>query len=56
MRGTYTKSGVDVQEGQLKVIAYPDGILKEGFGKEPENLWGTLETLEADEATVNKST
>lgn len=53
-RGTYTKLGVDIQEDQLKTLTRPDAILEEGFGKEPEALWGTLETLEADETTVSK--
>ena len=39
----------------MKVMAYPEGIFKEGYGKEPEALWGTLETLEADDTTIVKA-
>lgn len=55
-RGTYTKFGLDVQEDQLKVISTPQAIFEEQYGKEPESIWGTLECLEADGATVIKST
>ncbi|KAF8974348.1 hypothetical protein BDZ97DRAFT_1647412 [Flammula alnicola] len=53
--GTYTKYGVDVQEDQLKVISSPNAILEDGYGMEPENLWGTVERIEADDLTVTKS-
>lgn len=44
--GSYTKYGVDVQEDQLKTFNDPaTQIHAEGFGKEPETLWGTLETI-----------
>lgn len=54
-QGTYTKYGVDVQEQQLKVIASPDAIFNEDFGREPQTLWGTLENIEADGVTITKT-
>ncbi|RDB22861.1 putative oxidoreductase C26H5.09c [Hypsizygus marmoreus] len=54
-QGTYTKYGLDVQEDQLKVIPTPQGILQEQYGREPETIWGTLETLEPDNVTVKSS-
>jgi hypothetical protein len=53
--GTYTKFGVDVQEEQLKVMASPGGILDDGFGREPEALWGTVENVEVDGVSVRKA-
>ncbi|EPT02790.1 hypothetical protein FOMPIDRAFT_99835 [Fomitopsis schrenkii] len=44
--GTYTKTGLDVQEQQLRAYADPEDILKDpAYGVEPEALWGTLENL-----------
>ncbi|KAI0080650.1 oxidoreductase [Panus rudis PR-1116 ss-1] len=46
--GTFTKTGVDVQEDQLKVIGSPKEIVDESntaYGQEPEAIWGTLENL-----------
>lgn len=54
-RGTYTKYGVDVQEEQLKAIKSPNAILEEGFGKEPEELWGVVENIEADGVSIRKA-
>ncbi|KAF7301390.1 NAD binding rossmann fold [Mycena indigotica] len=54
-KGSYIKYGVDVQEDQLKAISSPKAIHTDDFGVEPENLWGTLECLEADDVTMNKS-
>jgi hypothetical protein len=55
INGTYVKFGVDVQEDQLKVISSPNAILDQRYGMEPENLWGTVENIEADDLTVTKS-
>ncbi|KAF5369971.1 hypothetical protein D9758_001186 [Tetrapyrgos nigripes] len=54
-KGTYTKYGLDVQEDQLKAMASPQGIFQEDFGKEAESIWGTIETIQEDQVTVNKS-
>ncbi|KAI0824645.1 oxidoreductase [Trametes gibbosa] len=55
-RGTYLKSGVDVQEDQLKVIPSPAAIgTTAAYGVEPEEIWGTLENLGPDGSTVVKS-
>ncbi|TBU23481.1 oxidoreductase [Dichomitus squalens] len=44
--GTYLKYGVDVQEDQLKVIPSPAGIVQsESYGVEPEEIYGTVESL-----------
>ncbi|KAI0650178.1 oxidoreductase [Trametes meyenii] len=55
-RGTYLKYGVDVQEDQLKVIPDPAQITQSPeYGVEPEAIWGTVDNLAADGATVVKS-
>ncbi|KAG5636427.1 hypothetical protein H0H81_008102 [Sphagnurus paluster] len=54
-QGTYVKYGLDIQEDQLKVIPTPQAVLEEGYGKEPEAIWGTVENIEADDVTVRKS-
>jgi predicted dehydrogenase len=54
-KGTYTKFGIDVQEDQLKAMASPNGIFEDGFGREPEALWGTVENIEADDVSVRKT-
>ncbi|KZT12863.1 oxidoreductase [Laetiporus sulphureus 93-53] len=54
--GTYTKFGIDVQEAQLKAMASPTEIVDSpSYGREPEELWGTLENLAADGA-VSRTT
>lgn len=54
--GTFLKYGVDVQEDQLKVILSPAAIAQnEQYGVEPEDIWGTVESLDADGKVV-KST
>ncbi|KAI9066401.1 oxidoreductase [Trametes sanguinea] len=46
--GTYLKFGVDVQEDQLKVIPSPAAITSDSnYGVEPEDIWGTVENLDA---------
>ncbi|KAG6878111.1 hypothetical protein C0993_012115 [Termitomyces sp. T159_Od127] len=54
-QGTYVKYGVDIQEEQLKVIPSPGAILEDAYGKEPESIWGTLENMASDGATVKSS-
>ncbi len=39
--GTFTKYGLDPQEDALKAGQLPGG---EGWGQEPEDIWGTLDT------------
>lgn len=49
-KGSYTKYGGDVQESQLKTLNDPyTEIHTEGFGKEPESLWGVVETIGDDD-------
>ncbi|KAL9712824.1 hypothetical protein Ac2012v2_004062 [Leucoagaricus gongylophorus] len=55
-RGSYIKYGVDTQEDQLKVITTPESILEDQHGKEPESLWGVLETVREDGLTFDKTT
>lgn len=46
-RGTYLKYGVDVQEDQLKTISSPSAIVQsETYGIEPEEIYGTVESLD----------
>ena len=54
--GTFQKFGVDVQEDQLKVIPSPAGILQDqAYGVEPEDIWGTVETIGADGRVVKQT-
>jgi predicted dehydrogenase len=46
---------MDVQESQLRVLSSPTAILQNRYGMEPEDLWGTIERIEADDLTVTKS-
>lgn len=52
-KGTFTKSGVDVQEDQLK--ARPASLSSPDFGTEPGDIYGVLEILQED-GTVTKTT
>jgi predicted dehydrogenase len=54
-KGTYLKTGIDTQEDSLKGISDPREILAEGFGLEPESVWGTLENLGQDGISFHKS-
>ncbi|KAH9850027.1 oxidoreductase [Lenzites betulinus] len=55
-RGTFLKSGVDVQEDQLKVIASPAAVsATPEYGVEPKEIWGTLDNLGPDGSTVVSS-
>ncbi|KAI0033792.1 NAD-P-binding protein [Vararia minispora EC-137] len=47
-KGTYIKFGVDVQEDQLRVMSSAENIHNEGYGVEPESLWGMLDNLRED--------
>ena len=52
-QGTFTKHGVDVQEDQLKVIPSPADIAQsEGYGVEPEEIYGTVENLDVEGKVV----
>ena len=52
-KGTFHKYGVDVQEGQLKVITDPTSIHESAFGREPREAHGTIENLREDGQIVN---
>ncbi|KAH9843942.1 oxidoreductase [Rhodofomes roseus] len=57
--GTYIKTGLDVQEQQLKLYTNPADIVGDpAYGVENEALWGTLENLggKAGEFEVVRST
>ncbi|KAJ7742463.1 hypothetical protein DFH07DRAFT_836550 [Mycena maculata] len=54
-KGSYVKYGVDVQEDQLKVIPTPNSIHEATYGVEPEDIWGILQCIEADEVAITKS-
>nr|VWO95202.1 Transcriptional regulator [Ganoderma boninense] len=52
-QGTFLKYGVDVQEDQLKVIPSPADIAQsEGYGVEPEEIYGTVENLDGEGKVV----
>jgi len=46
-KGTYVKYGMDVQEGQLKIMPDPKGIFAQSYGREPEEIWGSVETIDS---------
>ena len=52
-KGTFRKHGVDVQEDQLRVIAEPSFIHESAFGREPEDIHGTVENLQQGGQIVN---
>ncbi|KAF9011227.1 hypothetical protein BDQ17DRAFT_1397125 [Cyathus striatus] len=54
-KGTYVKYGIDVQEGQLKVMSNVKEIFEPSFGKESEQFYGTLENMETEDLPVRKS-
>ena len=57
--GTYEKTGIDVQEQQLRAYADPEDIVTDpAYGVEPEIFWGTLENLSSapGEGEVVRST
>jgi len=54
-KGTFTKHGVDVQEDQLKVLSTPSAILGQSYGKEPENIWGTVENISENSSVVTRA-
>lgn len=45
--GTFVKYGLDVQEDQLKILPDPKGIFTESFGREPDEISGTVETIDS---------
>ena len=49
--GSFIKYGVDVQEENLNNGAIPTG---ENWGKEPENIWGTIDTESNGEKIIGK--
>ena len=48
-KGSFEKYGVDVQEDQLKAMPTPQAIHESEYGREPEEIWGTLYNLGASE-------
>ncbi|KAI0771997.1 oxidoreductase [Trametes elegans] len=51
--GTYLKYGVDVQEDQLRALPNPAAITQSAeYGVEPEDIWGTVESLDAEGKVV----
>ncbi|KAJ7047504.1 hypothetical protein C8F04DRAFT_1059091 [Mycena alexandri] len=54
-KGSFVKYGVDIQEDQLKVISTPNAVHEKGYGVEPESIWGTVECIEEDDVTMNKT-
>lgn len=52
-KGTFHKYGVDVQEGQLRVITDPTSIHASVFGREPWDIDGTIENLQEGGQIVN---
>lgn len=49
-KGTFTKYGLDVQEDQLKAMPSPSIVFEDGFGREPENIWGAVENVDRNGA------
>ncbi|KLO10156.1 NAD-binding protein [Schizopora paradoxa] len=48
-KGTFVKYGMDVQESQLRTMSDPKiDIFTHAYGREPEEIWGTVETIESN--------
>jgi hypothetical protein len=56
-KGSFTKYGLDPQESAMKAFD-PKGMKvgDEGWGKEDQSLFGTLETVAEDHVTFTKTT
>lgn len=46
-KGTFIKYGMDVQESQLRIMPDPKGIFAHSYGREPEEICGTVETIDS---------
>ena len=40
--GSFIKYGMDAQFPHLQVLGRTKGMEKEGYGEEPEDIWGTV--------------
>ncbi|KLO10162.1 NAD-binding protein [Schizopora paradoxa] len=47
-KGTFVKYGLDVQEDQLKIMPDPKGIFTQSFGREPDEISGTIDTIDSN--------
>ncbi|KAG9317609.1 hypothetical protein JVU11DRAFT_1818 [Chiua virens] len=54
-RGVFTKYGLDTQEEQLKAMPTVQGIFEPGYGLEPQEIYGTVENIAADDKTITKA-
>ena len=45
-KGTFVKYGLDVQEDQLKIMPDPKGIFTPSYGREPNEIQVTVETID----------
>ncbi|KIJ70244.1 hypothetical protein HYDPIDRAFT_104931 [Hydnomerulius pinastri MD-312] len=54
-KGMFTKYGLDTQEEQLKAMPSVQGIFETGYGQEPQEIYGFVENLGPDGATITKT-
>lgn len=54
-KGVFTKYGSDTQEEQLKAMPSVSGIFEPGYGREPQEIYGTVENIAPDNTTITKS-
>ena len=54
-KGSFLKSGIDIQEAQLKVMPTVDGIFSADYGREPEKQWGTVTNVGPDGVSISES-
>lgn len=54
-KGVFTKYGLDTQEPQLKAMPTVRGIFEPEYGREPQEIYGTVENIAPDNTTITKS-
>lgn len=54
-KGVFTKYGLDTQEEQLKAMPSVSGIFEPRYGREPQEIYGTVENIGPDNTTITKS-
>lgn len=54
-KGAFTKYGLDTQEEQLKAMPTVSNIFAHGYGREPQEIHGTVENVAPDNTTIIKS-
>jgi hypothetical protein len=51
----FSTSGFEIQEDQLKATFSVSGIFEPDYGREPESIYGVVESLAEDVVTINNT-